>query len=172
MLNHLHARKNITMTCVVSFDYWIKAMMVCCTSWTNDHVTSGKGKQATYNNLVSWGFYTPVFRRDLFCYGNVRLGLHPTLRPSASFPLFSPTCCERLRWNFVCEFLFLNLRSSLSVINFRQFLYELCSFWSLTYWKYTVFRTFLLQLWQIELEFCTRLSGYKLKITFEYSQFA
>ena len=35
-------------------------------------------------------------------------------------------------------------RSSLSVVNFRQVLLELCPFWNLEYWKYTVFRTFLL----------------------------
>ena len=38
----------------------------------------------------------------------------------------------------------MNIRSSLSVINFRQFLLELCPFWNLEYWKYTVFCTFLL----------------------------
>ena len=35
-------------------------------------------------------------------------------------------------------------RSSLIVVNLRQVLLELCPFWNLEYWKYTVFRTFLL----------------------------
>ena len=35
-------------------------------------------------------------------------------------------------------------RSSLSVVNLHQFLWELCPFWNVEYWKYTVFRTFLL----------------------------
>ena len=35
-------------------------------------------------------------------------------------------------------------RSSSSVVNLRQILWELCPFWNLEYWKYTVFRTFLL----------------------------
>ena len=41
-------------------------------------------------------------------------------------------------------FVLLYYRSSSSVVNFRQFLWELCPFWNLEYWKYTVFRTFLL----------------------------
>ena len=42
------------------------------------------------------------------------------------------------------QFVLLYYRSSLSVINLRQFFWELCPFWYLEYWKYTVFRTFLL----------------------------
>ena len=41
-------------------------------------------------------------------------------------------------------FVLLYYRSSLSVVNFRRFLWELCPCWNLEYWKYTVFRTFLL----------------------------
>ena len=41
-------------------------------------------------------------------------------------------------------FVLLYYRSSLSVINLRQFLWELRPFWNLEYSKYTVFRTFLL----------------------------
>ena len=36
------------------------------------------------------------------------------------------------------------LRSSFSFVNLRQLLWELCHFWYLEYWKYTVFRLFLL----------------------------
>ena len=39
-----------------------------------------------------------------------------------SFPQFSPTCFDILRWNFAYEFVLLYYRSSLSVINLRQFL--------------------------------------------------
>ena len=87
-------------------------------------------------------FYTPVFRRDVLWYGEVCLSGSPYV--SHSFPHFSPTCFDILRWNFACSFLLMNIRSSLSVINLRQFLWELCPFWNLEYWKYTVFRIFLL----------------------------
>ena len=58
-----------------------------------------------------------------------------------SFPHFSLTCFDVLSWNFAYDFVLLYYRSSLSV---GQFLWELCPFWDLEYWKNTVFRTFLL----------------------------
>ena len=61
-----------------------------------------------------------------------------------SFPHFSLTCFDILSWNFAYDFVLLYYRSSSSVVNYRQFLLELCPFWNLEYWKYTVFRTFLL----------------------------
>ena len=61
-----------------------------------------------------------------------------------SFPHFSLTCFDILSWNFAYDFVLLYFRSSSSVVNLRQFLCELCPFWNLAYWKYTVFRTFLL----------------------------
>ena len=61
-----------------------------------------------------------------------------------SFPHFSLTCFDILSWNFAHDFVLLYYRSSSSVVNLRQFLWELCPFWNLEYWKYTVFRTFLL----------------------------
>ena len=80
-------------------------------------------------------FYTPVFRRDVLWYGDVR--------PS-QFPHFSPKCFEILSWNCVHRFIFMHARSSLNAINFRQFLQELCPFWTSNSYKYAVFRTFLL----------------------------
>ena len=61
-----------------------------------------------------------------------------------SFPHFSPTCFDISSWNFVYDFVLLFYRSSSSVVNFRQFMWELCPFWNVEYWKYTDFRTFLL----------------------------
>ena len=61
-----------------------------------------------------------------------------------SFPHFSLTCFDILSWNFAYHFVLLYYRSSSSVVNLRQILWELCPFWNLEYWKYTVFRTFLL----------------------------
>ena len=89
-------------------------------------------------------FYTPVFRRDVLWYGDVRPSGSPSRSPSVShsFPHFSPTCFDILSWNFVCHFLLMNVWSSSSVVNFRQFLLELCPFWNLEYWEYTVFPHF------------------------------
>ena len=81
---------------------------------------------------------------------SVRPSIHPSVRPSGSpsvshnFPHFSPTCFDILSWNFACHFFLMNIRSTSSIVNFRQFLKELCPFWNLEYWKYTVFRSFLL----------------------------
>ena len=79
-----------------------------------------------------------------------------------SFPHFSLTPFHILSWNFADDFVLLYYRSSSSVVNLHQFLWELCPFWNLEYWKFTVFRTFLLHpltYWaeslHITLFFCT-----------------
>ena len=61
-----------------------------------------------------------------------------------SFPHFSLSCFDILSSNFAYDFVSRYYRSSSIVVNLRQFLWELCPFWNLEYWKYTVFRTFLL----------------------------
>ena len=64
------------------------------------------------------------------------------------FPHFSLTRFDIfmiLSWNFAYDFVFLYYRLSLSVLNLRWFLWELCPFWKSEYWKYTVFCTFLLR---------------------------
>ena len=61
-----------------------------------------------------------------------------------SFPHFSLSCFDILRSNFAYDFVLPHYRSSWSVVNLRQVLWELCPFWDLEYWKYIVFRTFLL----------------------------
>ena len=91
---------------------------------------------------VNVGFYTPVFWRDVLWYGDVRPSGSPSVRHS--FPHFSPTCFEILSWNFVYHFIFMHVRSSSSTINFRQFLLELCPFWTSHSYKYAVFCTFLI----------------------------
>ena len=95
---------------------------------------------------VGCNFYTPVFRRDVLWYGDVRPSVRPGLRPSVrhSFPHFSPTCFEILSWNFVYHFIMMHVRASSNAINFRQFLMELCPFLTSNCYKYAVFRTFLL----------------------------
>ena len=61
-----------------------------------------------------------------------------------SFPHFSLSCFDILSSNFAYDFVSPYYRSSSSVVILRQFLWELCPFWNLEYWKYTVFCTFLL----------------------------
>ena len=76
-----------------------------------------------------------------------------------SFPHFSLTCFDILSWNFAYDFALLCNRLSSSVVNLRQFLWELCPSWNLEYWKYTVFCTFSYMLWNtcIALKFCMSL---------------
>ena len=90
-----------------------------------------------------------------------------------SFPHFSLTSFDILSWNFSYDFVLLYFRSSLSIINLRQFLWELCPFWNLEYWKYTVFALFCYMLWYIELKFCIWLYFFffLLQIKFECRQF-
>ena len=54
-----------------------------------------------------------------------------------SFSHFSLTCFDILSWNFARGFVSLKYRSTLSVVNLRQFLWELCPFWNLEYLKYS-----------------------------------
>ena len=61
-----------------------------------------------------------------------------------SFPHFSFTCFDISGLNFTYDFVLLYYRSSSSVVNFRHFLMELYPFRNVEYWKFTVFRTFLL----------------------------
>ena len=70
------------------------------------------------------------------CFELRILGIH-------SFPHFSLTCFDILSWHFAYDFFLLYYRSSVSVVNLPQFLWELCPFWNLNYWQYTVFRSFL-----------------------------
>ena len=147
-----------------AFTYWAEILHMTLFWCTTDQVRLSS---------LCVNFYTPVFRRDVLWYGDVRPGLHLGLRPSvhpsvrpvsvrspsvlspsirspsvrspsARFPHFSPTCFDILSWNFAYDFVLMYYRSSLSVITLRQFLKELCLFVNLEYGKYTVFRTFLL----------------------------
>ena len=81
-------------------------------------------------------------------FASIFVGVMPLLELKLleihSFPQFSLTCFDILSWNFAYDFVLLYFRSSSSVVNLPQFLWELCPFWNLNYWKYTVFRTFLL----------------------------
>ena len=65
------------------------------------------------------------------------------MKVMCSFPHFSPTCFDILSSNFAYDFVSPYYRSSSSIVNLRKCLWELCPFWNLEYWKYTVFRTFL-----------------------------
>ena len=107
-------------------------------------------------------------------FASIFVGVMPLLELKLleihSFPHFSLTCFDILSWNFAYDFVLLYYKSSLSVVNLRQFLWELCPFWNLNYWN-TVFRTFSYMLWHIELKFCTWLCSNVLQIKFECHQF-
>ena len=89
-----------------------------------------------------------------------------------SFPHFSLTCFVILSWHFAYIFVLLNYRSSLSLVNLCQFVWGLCPFWNLEYWKYKVSAHFSYMLWHIELKFCILLCLTALHIKFEFHQFA
>ena len=89
-----------------------------------------------------------------------------------SFPHFSLACFDILNLNFAYDFVLSYYRSSSSVINLRQCLWELWPFWNLEYWKYTVFALFSCMLWHIELKFCIWFCFTVLQIKFECRQFA
>ena len=98
--------------------------------------------------LLSLRFYTPVFRRDVLWYGDVRPGLHPGLRPSSlrppvfrTFLLYALTSwAEILHMTLFWCTTDQVIVSSLCV----NFLKQLYLFVNLEYGKCTVFRTFLL----------------------------
>ena len=111
---------------------------ICVIVYINDSIFIRPSSDGTYYGMVM----------------SVRPGLRPTLRPSYSpsvhpglrppvFHTYLHTCFDILSWNFAHHFVLLYYRSSSSVVTLRQFLKELCLFWNLEYWKYTVFRSFL-----------------------------
>ena len=101
-------------------------------------------------DISSWNFAYDFFfycSTDQVWVSSIFVGVMPLLECRIlkihCFPHFSLTCLDILSWNFAFDYVLMYYRSSLSVINFRQFLWEFCPFWNLDYWKYTVFRTFL-----------------------------
>ena len=105
-------------------------------------------------DILSWNFAYDFFftllqiKFECRKFASIFVGVTPLLELRIleihSFPHFSLTSFDILSWNFSYDFVLLYYSSSLSIINLRQFLLECCPFWNLEYWKYTVFRTFLL----------------------------
>ena len=129
-----------------------------------------------FSRFLAYNFYTPVFRRDVLWYGDVRPGLRPGLRPSdspsvrspsAHFPHFSPTCFDIFSWNFAHDFVLMYYRSSWTVVTLRQFLKELCLFVNLDKGNVQFSALFSYMLWHIELKFCIWLCFTVLQIKFE-----
>ena len=56
-----------------------------------------------FDSSVILPFYTPVFRRDVLWYGDVR----PSVRPPAHLLHFSHTCFDIMSWNFAHDFVFM-----------------------------------------------------------------
>ena len=129
----------------------------------------------SYLSCCSLIFYTPVFRRDVLWYDDVRPSVSPSVRPSGSpsarFPHFSHTCFDKLSWNFKHHFILMYYKSSSSVVTLHQFLKELCLFWNLEYRQCAVSALFSYMLWHIELKVCIWLCFTVLQIKFECSWF-
>ena len=84
-----------------------------------------------------------VLSISVFFYGVIPLSECRILKIHSS-PHFSLTRFDILSWNFAYDFVLLYYRLSLSFLNLRWFLWELCPFWKSEYWKYS-FCTFLLR---------------------------
>ena len=111
-------------------------------------------------------FNVPQIKCECRHFASIFVGVMPLcelrILEIHSFPHFSLTCFDILSWNFAYDFVLMYYRSSSSVVNLHWFLWELCPFWNLEYWKYTVFRTFLLhpltswaEILHVTLFFCT-----------------
>ena len=91
-------------------------------------------------------FSVPQVKFEFRQFVSIFVGVMPLLELRIleihSFPHFSLTCFNILSWNFAYDFVLIYHRASSSVINFRQFLWKLCPFWNLEYWKFTVFPHF------------------------------
>ena len=88
-----------------------------------------------------------------------------------SFPYFSLTSFDILSWYYAYDFVLLYFRLSLNVVNLHQFFWELCPFWNLEYWKYTVFSTYILHAWIYWAEILHMTFINVLQIKFECRQF-
>ena len=119
---------------------------------------------------VAMTFYTPVFRRDVLWYGDVRPSVRPGLRP----PVFRTFLLHALTYR--AEILHMTLFycatdqvrvSSLCIIFWRSYV----SLWTYNI-GYVQFSTlFSYMLWHIELKFCIKLCFTVLQINFECRQF-
>ena len=104
-----------------------------------------------------WLGYTVLQTKFECCqFASISVGVMPLLELRIlkihTFPHFSLTCFNILRWNFAYDFDLLYYRSSSSVVNLR-FLWESCPFWNLEYLKYSFSALFSYMLWHIELKF-------------------
>ena len=115
-------------------------------------------------DVLSWNFVCHFLLRNVWSSSSVvnMPLLELRILEIHSCPHFSVTCFDILSWNFAYDFVLLYYRSKLHFFNFRLFLLELCPFWNLEYWKYAVFRTFLLhvltywaEILHITLFYCT-----------------
>ena len=94
-------------------------------------------------DILSWNFafdFGLLYYRSSSSVVNFRqffVGVMPLLERRIleihSFPHFPLTRFDILSWNFAFDFVLLYYRSSSSVVNFRQFLLELCPFWNVEY---------------------------------------
>ena len=140
-------------------------------------------------DILSWNFaHDFVFdvlqiKFDCRHFASIFEGVMPLcelrIKVMHSFPHFSPTCFDILSLNFAYDFVSPYYRSRSNVVNLRQFMWELCLFLNLEYWKYTVFCTFLLnaltywaEILHMTLFYCTWFCFDVLQIKFDCRQFA
>ena len=177
---------------------WVSSIPVkFCASYASfvTYITGNTQFSALFSNML-WHIELKLCIRLCFTvlqikfecrqFASIFVGVMPLLELTIleihSFPHFSLTCFDILSWNFAHDFVILYYRSSLSVDNLRQFLFELYPFWNLEYLKYTVFLTFLqhaLTYWaenlHMTLLYCTsdqvRVSSISVKFCASYAPF-
>ena len=126
-----------------------------------------------------FAFYTPVFRRDVLWYGDVRPGLRPTLRPSVR-PFLRPPVFHTLLlyvliyWAEILHMTFFQcttdqVRVSSLCVNFWR-IYASSWTWNIGNVQFSALFSYML--WHIELKFCIWLYFNVLQIKFECGQFA
>ena len=105
----------------------------------------------THFDILSWNFAfdfvllyyrsssSTVLQIKFQCcqFPSIFVGVMPLLERRIleihSFAHFPLTRFDILSWNFAFDFVLLYYRSSFSVVNFLQFLLELCPFWNVEY---------------------------------------
>ena len=125
--------------------------------------------------LVLFCFTVLQIKFECRIFASIFVGVMPLLELRIlkihSLPYFSLTCYEIMSWNFEYIFVLLYYRSSLSLVNLCQFVWELCPFWNIEYWKYSFplfsLTCFDILSWNFAHDFFTALH-----IKVEWSQFA
>ena len=166
-------RLSVTVFRIFSYMLWHIELKICMSLSSYEHLIKFECRQfpsifVIFWNLKYWNYtvfrsfllhaltyWAEILPMSLFCCTTYQVwvssisvifvGVMPLLELRIleihRFPHFSLTCFDILSWNFAYDF-FTVLHNKFKCCHF---LLELCPFWNLKYWKYTVFCIFLLR---------------------------